>query len=178
MQEPSKYILPSDEPPRKKSKNQSTQQIQCICSWDDCDSIYEALKKRLPDDDPWAGNRIQLDKRRISLKYQCLKQSVFHHFGIKGRGECSQILQQCLFVVRRHHWPRELLHLSDKGNITDLVFRHSLKTIDNTEGYNRLLEECNKYHVILKKLGEKLRRIADPREKWKLHMSLLQPPPD
>jgi hypothetical protein len=167
MQEPFEYVGPSDDrPPKKKSRNiiTSKQQIQCICSWDDCDNIYDALKKRLPDDDPWAGNPIQFHKRRASLKYRCLKQSIFHHFGIKG-GECSQILQQSLFVVRRHHWPRELLRLSEKGSMANLVFRHSLKTINHTEGYNRLIEDCNKYHVILTKLGEKLKPIADPRRK-------------
>ena len=49
--------------------------------------------------------------------------------------------------------------------MANLVFRHSLKTIDHAEGYNRLIEDCNKYHVIVKKLGEKLKPIADPRQK-------------
>jgi hypothetical protein len=43
-----------------------------------------------------------------------------------------------------------LLRLSAKGNISDLIFWHTLKTIDSTKGYSRLLEECNKYHVIIK----------------------------
>jgi hypothetical protein len=143
-------------------------QFQCICCWDDCVGIYSALKKKLPDDDPWTEPPILFYKRRTSLKYQCLKYSIFHHFGIKGE-VAAEILNQSLFVVSRHHWPRELLRLSAKGgNISDLVFRHTLKTIDSTEGYSRLLEECNKYHFIIKKLGSKLKRFADPRQKGKL----------
>jgi hypothetical protein len=62
QQEPSEYVEPSDDrPPKKKSRNEitNTQHIQRICSWGDCENIYEALKKRLPDADPWAGNPIQ-----------------------------------------------------------------------------------------------------------------------
>jgi hypothetical protein len=55
-----------------------------------------------------------------------------------------------------------------KGKKMDLSFWHTLKTIDLTEGYSQLLEECNKYHVIIKKLGSKLKRFADPRQKGKL----------
>jgi hypothetical protein len=63
--------------------------------------------------------------------------------------------------------------MSAKGNISDLIFRHTLKTIDLTEGYSRLLEECNKYDVIIKKLGKQLnKRIPDPKQKGK-HLSIV-----
>jgi hypothetical protein len=141
-------------------------QFQCICSWEDCYDIYSALTTKLRDDDPWTGNPIVFDKRNNSAKVQCLKHSIFHHLGIKP-AESIKILNQSLFVVRRHHWPRELLRLSLNGNISDLIFRENLRTIDITEGYSRLLEECNKYHIILKKLGIKLKRIPDPRQHGK-----------
>ncbi len=175
MQELSDDIVPSDGPPKKKQKNKSTNnqpQFQCICSWDDCDGIYSALKNKFPDDDPWTETLIIFNKRSQSHKQQCLKHSIFHHFGIKEKVS-SQILNQSLFVVRRHHWPRELLCLSAKGNISDLIFRHTLKTIDSTEGYSRLLEECNTYDVIIKKLGKQLnKRIPDPKQKGK-HLSIV-----
>jgi hypothetical protein len=136
MHEPSDNIVPADGPPRKKQRKKSIHnqpQFQCICSWDDCDGIYSALKNKPPDDDPWTENPIQFNKRSTSVKQQCLKHSIFHHFGIKGK-ESSQILNQSVFLVRRHHWPRELLRLSAKGNISDLVYRHTLKTIDSTGG--------------------------------------------
>ena len=131
MQDPSDDIVPSDGPPRKKKRKErihNQPQFQCICSWDDCDGIFLALKKKSLDDDPWTETPILFNKISTSLKQQCLKHSIFHHFGIKGK-VLSQILNQSLFVVRRHHWPRELLRLSAKGNISNLIFRHTLKQL-------------------------------------------------
>jgi hypothetical protein len=51
MQEPLDSIVPSDGPaPRKKPRIKSTNnqpQLQCICSWDDCNGIHLALKNKL-----------------------------------------------------------------------------------------------------------------------------------
>ena len=84
----------------------------CNCNWDDCDDIFDDIKKHMPSNHLWNGSCIRIEFGSNEYDKLSLKKYVFYYSVLKHcvlNNTIGSNIGNANLFLRRHHFPFALL---------------------------------------------------------------------